>query len=108
MRIKIKGGTARDDEPPLCFTCRHATIVRGRNLHDEIIECGRLSGELSRITFAVKSCSAYDDERNTSLWRLEQVAWVLRTGRGTRKIGFVPARELKPHLRHILDDDDWP
>jgi hypothetical protein len=52
------------------------------------------------------SCSGYDDRRHATLRHLEQVAWVLRTGRG-RRIGFVPARELKPSLRHMLDDDDW-
>jgi len=52
------------------------------------------------------SCSGYDDRRQATLRPLEQVAWVLRTGRG-RRIGFVPARELKPSLRHVLDDDDW-
>ena len=107
MRLKIEGGTARDDEPPLCQSCRHATIVRGSNLHDEIVECGKLSGPSSRIAFAVTSCSSYDDRRHPTLYSLEQIAWVLRTGRGSRKIGFVPARELKPSLRHVLEDDDW-
>ena len=43
MRIKIRGGTARHDGTPLCHTCRHACIVRGRRLRDEVVECGRLS-----------------------------------------------------------------
>jgi hypothetical protein len=107
MRLKLQGGTARDDEPPLCLSCRHATVIRGRNLHDEIIDCGLLHGRSSRITFPVRSCSGYNDRRQPSLWHLEQIAWVLRTSRRTRKIGFVPARELKPDLRRVLDDDDW-
>ena len=106
MRLKLQGGTARDDELPLCLSCRHATVIRGRTLHDEIIDCGQLYGRSSRITFPVMSCSEYDDRRHATLRHLEQVAWVLRTGRG-RRIGFVPARELKPSLRHVLDDDDW-
>ena len=107
MRVKIEGGTARDDEPSLCLTCRHATVIRGGSLHDEIIDCGLLHGRSSRITFPVMSCSGYDDRRHATLRHLEQVAWVLRTGRGGRRIGFVPARELKPSLRHVLDDDEW-
>jgi len=106
MRLKLQGGTARDDEPRLSLSCRHATVIRGRTLHDEIIDCGLLYGRSSRITFPVMSCSGYDDRRHATLRHLEQVAWVLRTGRG-RRIGFVPARELKPSLRHMLDDDDW-
>ncbi len=107
MRLKIEGGTARDDEPPLCLSCRHATVIRGRNLHDEIIDCGQLYGRSSRITFPVMSCSGYDDRRHATLRHLEQIAWVLRTERGSRKIGFVPARELKRSLRHVLDDEEW-
>jgi hypothetical protein len=106
MRLKLQGGTARDDEAPLCLSCRPATVIRGRTLHDEIIDCRLLYGRSSRITFPVMSCSGYDDRRQATLRPLEQVAWVLRTGRG-RRIGFVPARELKPSLRHVLDDDDW-
>jgi hypothetical protein len=106
MRVKIEGGTARENEPALCLSCRHATIIRGTNLHEEIIDCGLLEGRESRITFAVRSCSGYSDRRLPSLWHLEQIAWVLRTGRGARKIGFVPARELKFELRHVLDEDD--
>lgn len=40
MSIKIQGGTARAGDPPLCHTCRHATIVRGARLGEEIIDCG--------------------------------------------------------------------
>ena len=69
MRLKQQGGTARDDEPPLCLTCRHATVIRGRTLRDEIIDCGLLSGRSSRITFPVMSCSGYDDRSSGSVDR---------------------------------------
>jgi hypothetical protein len=107
MRLKLRGGTAREDEPPLCLSCRHATVIQGRNLHDELIDCGLLHGHSSRITFPVRACSGYDDRRHATLWHMETIAWVLRTERKSRKIGFVPARELKPDLRHVLDDEDW-
>jgi hypothetical protein len=107
MRIKIHGGTARDDEPSLCLTCRHATIIRGKNLRDEIIECGLLFREDSRMTFPVTSCSGYSDRRQPTLRQMEEIAWVLRTDRGKRPIGFVPARELRPKERYVLDEDDW-
>ena len=29
MRVKIRGGTVNHGDPPLCQTCRYATIVRG-------------------------------------------------------------------------------
>jgi hypothetical protein len=108
MRIKIRGGTARDDEPSLCLTCRHATIIRGRNLRDEIIECGLLYRDDSRITFPVAYCSGYSDRRQPTLREMEEMAWVLRTDRRNRLIGFVPARNLRRKERHVLEDDDWP
>jgi hypothetical protein len=29
MRVKVHGGTVAHGEPSLCYTCRHATIVKG-------------------------------------------------------------------------------
>lgn len=107
MPLKIHGGTARDDEPSLCLTCRYATIIRGKNLHDEIVECGLLYHENSRITFPVTYCSGYSDRRQPTLRHLEEIAWVLRTDRKKNPIGFVPARDLRRKERHVLDDDDW-
>lgn len=104
MRIKIQGGTARDDEPSLCHTCRFATIVKGRRLRDEIIECSRLS-ESNRITFGVSSCTAYADRRRASLRDMEEIAWVLRSDPRRNQIGFAPAHTLKPHERYVLPGD---
>jgi hypothetical protein len=107
MRLKIHHGTARDDEPSLCLSCRHATIIRGRNLHDEIVDCGMLYGDRSRIRFPVTSCSNYSDRRQPTLRQMEEIAWVLRTDRARKPIGFVPARDLRPKERRALSDDEW-
>lgn len=37
MRVKIRGGTVNGGEPPLCQSCRYATIVRGPSLKDDIV-----------------------------------------------------------------------
>ena len=104
MRFKIYGGTARDDEPSLCLSCRRATIVRGRTLHDEIIECSLLNDGDSRITFPVMSCSSYSDRRHPTLYNLELIAWELRTDRKQGPIGFHPPKDRQRHF--MLDDDD--
>lgn len=106
MRLKIHGGTITDGKTPLCTTCRWATIIRGAKLSDEITACGRLA-ERDRITFPVASCSSYSDRTRASLHDLEDIAWVLRSDRRTKKIGFVRARDLQPADRHVLDDDDY-
>jgi hypothetical protein len=105
MRFKITGGTVDHGEPSLCHTCRFATIIKGQRLRDEIIECSRLS-DRSRINFTVTSCSAYGDRRRASLYEMEEIAWVLRSDPRRNEIGFVHAKTLKPHLRHVLDDWD--
>jgi hypothetical protein len=105
MRLKIQGGTAQDGDPPLCHTCRYATIIRGPGLQDRIVECGRLSTGPTRIPFPVTSCSAYSDRRQPSLYDMEDIAWVLRTDARKTRIGFVRARELKPRNRLLLGDD---
>ena len=79
MRLKIRGGTANHTEPSLCLTCRFATIVKGRTLRDEIVECAQLSCGRRRITFAVTACSDYSDKRLPSVREMEEIAWVLRS-----------------------------
>jgi hypothetical protein len=106
MRIKVFHGTTTDQSTPLCPTCRWSTIVRGPRLGDEIVECAQLSRR-PRIAFPVVSCSDYADRRRASLREMEEVAWVLRSDATRNKIGFVPAKDLKPKDRFVLDDDDW-
>lgn len=103
MHVRIQGGSARHDEPPLCETCRFAMTARGSAVRDEIVRCGRLE---SCITFKVRSCSEYVHRRHPSLWHMEDVAWVLRTGSKGRQIGFVRAKDLRHDLRHVLADDE--
>ena len=107
MRFKIYGGTARDDEPSLCLSCRHATIIRGKNLHDEIVECSLLYHEDSRITFPVAFCSGYSDRRQPTVRQMEQIAWELRTDRKKGLIGFHPPKRHAKDPRYMLDDDGW-
>ncbi len=57
MRIKIHGGTVQNGQSSLCYTCRHATVVRGARLRDEIVECAVLGYRHNRVTFPVTSCS---------------------------------------------------
>ena len=104
MRLKIHGGTVQHGQPSLCHTCRFATILKGQRLRDEIVECSRLS-EHSRVTFAVTACSAYSDRRRASIYEMEEIAWILRSDPRRKTIGFVEAKALKPHLRHVLSDD---
>lgn len=103
MRIKIQGGTLDHGQATLCHTCRHATIVKGRTLGEEIVSCGRLT-EHQRVPFTVTSCSGYSDRRLPSLADMEDIAWVLRSDAKRKQVGFVRAADVRPWRRALEDD----
>lgn len=105
MRIKVRGGTVDHGQASLCETCRWATIVRGRKLGDEIVECDRLSFENPRVTFPVVSCSAYGDRRQASLKQMEDIAWILRSDPHRNQVGFVRSSRLTDGERYVLQED---
>jgi hypothetical protein len=108
MHIKVRGGTVQHGEASLCVTCRHATVVKGRSLREEIVQCGLLSSGHDHIPFPVTSCSGYSDRRHPSLRDMEDIAWILRTDPKRKQIGFIQARQLAPKDRYVLpDDSDW-
>jgi hypothetical protein len=105
MRIKIQGGTAMNGDPPLCHTCRHATVIRGARLRDEIIECGLLSSRHNRVTFPVTFCTDYVNRNHPSLREMEEIGWVLRTDAKKHHVGFVRSERLPWKERFVLDED---
>jgi hypothetical protein len=105
MHLKIHGGTAKHGEPPLCHTCRNATVVKGVSTRHEIIECHRLSEPYDHIRFPVTSCTRYADRRLPSLDDMEDIAWVLRTDKKRCQIGFVRASDLPVHERFRIARD---
>jgi hypothetical protein len=102
MRVKVRGGTVQYGQPSLCVTCRSATIVKGQRLRDDIIECRQLG---ARVTFAVSACNQYIDATHPTVREMEDVAWVLRSDPRRNQVGFVPAKQLKPHDRYVLPDE---
>ena len=105
MRIKVQGGTARAGEAPLCSTCRHATVVKGIRLRDEIVECDVLSYRQNRITFPVTFCTGYVDSQHPTVREMEEIAWVLRTDPKRKQVGFVHAADLKSKDRYVLPEE---
>lgn len=105
MRIKIHGGTAQEGQASLCNTCRHATVVRGARLRDEIVECAVLGYCHNRVTFPVTYCSDYVSRQHPSLREMEEIAWVLRTDAKRHRVGFVASKDLKPKDRFIFEED---
>lgn len=106
MRIKIRGGTACEEDAPLCHTCRHATVVKGARLRDEIIECGMLNYQHNRITFPVTFCTDYVNRQHPTIREMEEIAWVLRTDARRHRVGFVHPKKLRARDRYVLDEED--
>lgn len=103
MKLKIHGGTAPGSSDSLCHTCRHATIVRGARMSEEVIECYQLH-EHTRITFAVKSCTKYSDAAMPSLGDMEDIAWILRTSANRHQVGFVRPRDSRIPVVSRVDE----
>jgi hypothetical protein len=95
MRIKVRGGTMTHGGETLCSTCSRSTIIRGRKLDEEIVDCHIIGLGHRRITFRVTSCSAYTDARLPSMYQLLENAWVLREPSKRRPAGFVHGKDLR-------------
>lgn len=92
---KVRNGTPVHDGPSLCRTCRHATIVTGTKLNEEIVLCSELSRPYDRITFKVTECSSHDDKSRPSFGAMNQIAWELCTDRSGRRIGFLSPKDMR-------------
>jgi len=107
MHIKVRGGTVQHGEQSLCATCKYATVVKGRSLREEIVECSQVASGHGRIRFPVTECSEDLHRNHPSLHAMESIAWVLRTNPGRTRIGFVRARDVKLSERLLLTDEDY-
>ena len=94
MLTKVYGGTGLLEGSSLCDTCRHARIVRGRRLEDEIVFCDASPMHSVRITFKVTSCTDYHDSRETCYGEFLEKAWILLPRSKRRTAGFVRAADL--------------
>src|SRR5262245_54026168 len=104
MDLKIQGAATPEDESSLCYSCRFATVITGRNPHDQIVECLRLFGSNCRVPFAVARCTAYVDRRRPTVKDFEHIAWVLRSDLTRKHAGFVRP-EGAPGLERVFDED---
>jgi hypothetical protein len=96
MRVKVQNGTVAHGDSSLCTTCRLSTIIRGRTLDEEIVQCQALAMRPTRVTFKVTYCTAYSDARQPSYMQMMEHAWILQPGSKRRKAGFVRGADLAP------------
>ena len=107
MLMKVYGGTQLQSAESLCGTCRHAHIVRGRRMEEEMVVCGAMMLRSIRIAFNVTECTDYIDAREPSFHELFEKAWVLRPATKRRPAGFVRGAELtERETRRMFDDSN--
>ena len=105
MQIKVYDGTVKNNGSTLCATCRHATIMRGRRLDEEMVQCNAMPMSNIRVTFKVTSCSSYNDVRQPTYLEMLEDAWILQPASKRRPAGFIRASELREStFRNILAD----
>ncbi len=105
MHLKVQNGTAANGDSSLCVTCRLSTIIRGRTLDEEIVQCHAMSMRSARVTFKVTFCSSYSDARQPSYMQMVQAAWILRPGSKKRPAGFIRGSDLQQEeLADIMVD----
>jgi hypothetical protein len=95
MHLKVQNGTAANSETNLCATCRLSTIVRGRSLDEEIVQCHARAMRTMRVTFKVTFCSAYSDARQPTYMQMLEHAWILQPGAKKRPAGFIRGADLQ-------------
>lgn len=93
MSVHVKNGTPIHRES-LCETCLSAHIERGYRESEKLVVCQSTYPE-HRVTFPVRDCSGYVEKQKQSLHEMKKIAWVLDEHGHTRKVGFVPAKELE-------------
>jgi hypothetical protein len=103
IELKVYGGTPIHGVS-LCNTCRRAQRLKGMADSQEIVWCNAGPYE-KKIPFPVSSCSLYDDQRQTSLYEMKEIAWQIVT-KPNKTIGFVSAKEFK-QLQWGKDREDY-
>ena len=102
MKIKIRSGSNAKD---LCKTCTSAKIFE-TDTQDITRLCFCNGNEAIVLPEKVVKCDSYDETKSVSLYDLRSIAWVLRTDKTGKHIGFTPYRDLPKKEKDEVDDLD--
>lgn len=101
MKIKIRGGTTSED---LCTTCTMSHIFTDATGDTtRVCTCDQM---LWRMPKKIVKCNSYNEEKAVHIEEMKQIAWVLRTDKGGKSIGFSRYRDLSKKERYEIDDLD--
>ena len=106
MRFKVVGGTAKGRSEPLCSSCNHSHIMEDEQ-GNVTIQCSYYGFGRESIVINKKiiKCNNHEERHRTPLHQLERIAWVLRTDRFGKQIGFKPYSKLTPEEKREVEEE---
>jgi hypothetical protein len=99
---KVQNGTPNHTQPSLCRSCRHATVITGQRLAEDVILCDEMCAPHNRVCFVVTACSNYDDKSQPSLSAMRAIAWSLCTDKEGRRIGFLSPFDIQKRGKGVV------
>ena len=100
MKISIRDGTSKHYKD-ICRSCSH--LARRVDHEGERRMCTEIWEKPEILKSPVSECSNFEVKYATSLSELRQIAWVLRTGKGGKTIGFCRYTELNEKEKEEID-----
>lgn len=91
--MKVHGGTL-PSTTNLCLTCSHAHHIQSGRSGHEVIRCMASHPALT-LREPVARCTQYYDKTKPSLQAMQEVAWIVMTDKGGRKLGFLSPEEIR-------------
>lgn len=90
-KIRVRGGTSRDDEPSLCLSCSYSHVYTDALGPTTTCNYGVSTQQMfGKVT----SCNLYNNKSLPSKSEMETIAWTLRVSSSGKPIGFTaPQKE---------------
>ena len=81
IEFSIHGATPKGGKP-LCYSCKHASVVSGQNC-EEFIRCtgDMFSHSRGLVTIRVSSCGSYHPSNVPWLHEMKEIAWKVEARR---------------------------
>ena len=105
VKIKIRDGSTRSDKD-VCRDCNH--LNRRVDRQGERRTCSAVWDHPELLKLPIAECSEHEVKYAASVRTLEKIAWVLRTEKGGKMIGFTKYSDLSKEEQEKLGDTPEP
>ena len=104
MKFTIRGGTTKTLD--VCRSC--ANLFRRVDDRGERRFCTQQWDHPELLRSPVSECSEFEEKYSTSLNDLRKIAWILRTDKGGKSIGFSRYDDLSEKEQEKIDELQEP